>query len=204
MTLGQGCSQYPAVLSAIKLKHGCRHVCESAIVPAFNLSFCEDPAMATKEVGTVVEVEETLTGRYMQTARTGRHAFTADEPVSAGGNDAGPGPYELLLMALGSCTSMTLRMYAELKKLPLERVRVKLIHRKIHADDCADCATREGRIDEITREIELYGDLTAEQRQRLLEIANKCPVHRTLTSEIKIRSQLVEVAGTANIGGNGL
>ena len=153
--------------------------------------------MADNEKMTVVEVEETLTGRYIQTARTGRHAITADEPVAVGGNDAGPGPYDFLLMALGACTSMTLRMYAERKQLPLQRVHVKLSHRKIHAQDCADCATREGKVDEITREIELYGDLSAEQRQRLLEIANKCPVHRTLTSEIKVRSALVEPAGRA-------
>lgn len=160
--------------------------------------------MASAEKPTIVEVEETLTGRYMQTTRTGRHAFTADEPVDVGGNDAGPGPYEYLLMGLGACTSMTLRMYAELKKIPLQRVHVKLSHRKIHAEDCADCGTREGKVDEITREIELHGELTAEQRQRLLEIANKCPVHRTLTSEIKIRSSLVEPSASASIGGNGL
>lgn len=153
--------------------------------------------MATTEKTTIVEVEETLTGRYMQTVRTGRHAFTADEPVEVGGNDAGPGPYDFLLMGLGACTSMTLRMYAELKKLPLQRVRVKLSHRKIHAEDCADCGAREGKIDEITREIELHGDLSQEQRQRLLEIANKCPVHRTLTSEIKVRSHLVDASGIA-------
>jgi putative redox protein len=138
----------------------------------------------------VVEVEETLSGRYMQTLRTGRHAFTADEPRAAGGNDAGPGPYEFLLMGLGACTSMTLRMYAQLKQMPLERVRVRLTHRKVHAQDCADCATREGKIDEITREILLEGDLTEAQRERLLEIANRCPVHRTLSSEIKVRSHL--------------
>lgn len=151
--------------------------------------------MAKPEKPTIVEVEETLTGRYMQTVRSGRLAFTADEPLDVGGNDAGPGPYDLLLASLGACTSMTLRMYAEMKKLPLQRVRVKLSHRKIHAEDCADCSTREGKVDEITREIELHGDLTDEQRQRLLEIANKCPVHRTLTSEIKVRSQLVDAPG---------
>lgn len=139
---------------------------------------------------TVVEVEETLSGRYMQSVRSGRHGLTADEPVASGGNDAGPGPYEYLLMGLGACTSMTLRMNAELKKLPLTRVRVRLSHRKIHAKDCADCASREGKVDEITREIVLEGELTDEQRQRLLEIANRCPVHRTLTSEIKVRSRL--------------
>ena len=139
---------------------------------------------------TFVEVEEALTGRYINNLRAGRHAFTADEPPAAGGSDAGPGPYEYLLMALGACTSMTLRMYAEIKKLPLVRVRVRLSHRKIHAADCADCATKEGKVDEIVREIVLEGELTQEQRDRLLEIANRCPVHRTLTSEIKVRSRL--------------
>ena len=142
------------------------------------------------EKDSVVEVEETLTGRYMQTGRTGRHAFTMDEPVEVGGNDAGPGPYEYLLLGLGACTSMTLRMYAEMKKLPLTRVRVRLTHRKIHAQDCGDCATRDGTIDEITREIQLEGDLSEDQKQRLLEIAKRCPVNRTLTSEIKVRSRL--------------
>jgi len=139
---------------------------------------------------TIVEVEETRSGRYINALRDGRHTLTADEPANVGGDDAGPGPYELLLMSLGACTSMTLRMYAELKKLPLERVRVKLSHRKIHARDCAECETREGKLDEITREITLEGALSAEQRQRMLEIADKCPVHRTLTSEIRIRSSL--------------
>lgn len=145
---------------------------------------------------TIVEVEETLTGRYMQTARTGRHALTADEPKSVGGNDAGPGPYEYLLMALGACTAMTLRMYAEIKNLPLVRVHVRLSHRKIHARDCTDCEIKEGKVDEISREITLEGDLTQEQRGRLLEIANRCPVHRTLASEIKVRSWLTnELSG---------
>jgi putative redox protein len=139
---------------------------------------------------TTVDVEESLTGRYMNSLRVGRHAWTADEPAAVGGNDAGPGPYELLLMALGACTSMTVRMYAERKQLPLKRVRVRLSHRKIHAQDCADCATKEGMLDEITREIVLEGELSEDQRQKLLEIANKCPVHRTLTSEIKVRSKL--------------
>jgi len=139
---------------------------------------------------TVVEVEETRSGRYINTLRDGRHALTADEPAAAGGSDAGPGPYELLLMSLGACTSITLRMYADLKKLPLERVRVRLSHRKIHAQDCAECETKEGKLDQITREIELEGALTPEQRQRMLEIADRCPVHRTLTSEIRILTSL--------------
>jgi putative redox protein len=145
----------------------------------------------TAESITFVEVEEGLSGRFIQNMRTGRHVLVADEPVSVGGNDAGPGPYEYLLMGLGACTGMTLRMYAEHKKLPLKRVLVRLAHRKIHAQDCADCETREGKVDEITREIRLEGELNEEQRQRLLEIANRCPVHRTLTSEIKVRTTLV-------------
>jgi len=138
----------------------------------------------------VVVVAESGTGKYAQSVQLGRHRFTADEPASAGGADTGPNPYDYLLAGLGACTSMTLRMYAELKKLPLRRVHVRLSHRKVHAQDCADCQTREGRIDEIERVITLEGELSAEQRQRLLEIANRCPVHRTLTSEIKIRSRL--------------
>jgi putative redox protein len=142
------------------------------------------------ENATTVEVEETLTGRYTQSMRSGRHVLTADEPTDVGGDDAGPGPYELLLMSLGACTSMTLRMYAELKRLPLTRVLVRLSHRRIHAQDCADCETAAGKVDEIVREVVLEGDLTDEQRRHLLAIANRCPVHRTLTSEIKVRSYL--------------
>ncbi len=141
---------------------------------------------------TIVEVEETLSGRYVQAARTGRHALTVDEPQALGGDDAGPGPYEYLLIGLGACTSMTLRMYATMKQLPLTRVRVRLSHHRIHARDCADCNSKDGKVDEIFREITLEGDLSAQQRQRLLEIANRCPVHQTLTSEIKIRSSLKE------------
>lgn len=139
---------------------------------------------------TTIEVEESGVGRFTQAARSGTHVLTVDEPRAVGGDDAGPGPYEFLLMGLGACTSMTLRMYAELKKLPLEKVSVRLSHRRIHAQDCSDCGTKEGKVDEITREITLVGDLDEAQRGRLLEIANRCPVHRTLSSEIKIRSRL--------------
>lgn len=141
---------------------------------------------------TIVEVAEAGAGGYTQIIRAGTHVLTADEPHAAGGNDKGPNPYELLLAALGACTSMTLRMYAEMKKLPLTSVHVHLSHQKVHASDCADCETKDGKIDEIVREIRLEGDLTEEQRQRLLEIAGRCPVARTLNSEIKIRSKLVE------------
>ena len=112
----------------------------------------------------------------------------ADEPVKAGGLDSGPGPYDLLLAALGACTAMTVRPYADRKQIPLSRTQVRLRHEKIYAKDCAECETKEGRIDRIERAITFEGELTAEQRARLLAIADKCPVHRTLTSEVNIRT----------------
>lgn len=120
----------------------------------------------------------------------GPHRLLADEPVGAGGSDRGPDPYKLLLAALGACTSMTLRMYARHKNLPLAQVTVKLRHHKIHAKDCEECETPSGKLDQIERDIALTGPLDAEQRARLLEIADKCPVHRTLKSEIRILSRL--------------
>ncbi len=137
--------------------------------------------------GTVV-VRETGHGTFQQEIVSGVHRFFADEPVNAGGQDSGPGPYDLLLAALGACTSMTLRLYADGKKLPLRRTQVRLQHHKIYATDCAECETKEGRIDRIERVITLEGDLDAAQRARLLEIADKCPVHRTLKSEVDIRT----------------
>ena len=128
---------------------------------------------------------------FAQEIEAGRHRIAADEPAAAGGTDTGPSPYDLLLGALGACTSMTVAMYARRKQWPLERVSVRLQHARIHAEDCAECETKEGRLDRIEREISLTGPLTAEQRGRLLEIANRCPVHRTLTSEIDIRTRLV-------------
>ncbi len=139
------------------------------------------------EAGTVI-VRETRRGLFQQEIISGKHHLIADEPVNVGGLDSGPGPYELLLAALGACTSMTLRLYAERKKLPLTRTQVRLRHSRIYAKDCAECETKEGMIDRIERVIALEGDLTAEQRTRLMEMADKCPVHRTLQSEIDIRT----------------
>jgi len=130
-------------------------------------------------------------GGFVQEVTVATHRFAADEPVADGGTDKGPTPYDLLLAALGSCTSMTIGMYARRKQWPLEAVRVRLQHSRVHAADCASCETREGRLDRITREVELVGPLDAEQRARLLAIAEKCPVHRTLTSEIDIQTRLV-------------
>jgi putative redox protein len=117
----------------------------------------------------------------------------ADEPVGDGGDDLGPGPYQYLMAGLGACTSMTLRMYADRKGIPLERVKVSLEHSRIHAKDCEDCDAREGYLDRIDKTIELTGELDDAQRTRLMEIADRCPVHRTLQSEIVIRSKQVSV-----------
>ncbi len=139
------------------------------------------------ELGTVL-VRETRAGKFQQEILSGPHRFLADEPVKVGGLDSGPGPYDLLLAGLGACTSMTLRLYADHKKLPLERVSVRLSHNRIHAEDCENCETREGMVDRIDRNITLEGALDHEHRKRLLEIADKCPVHHTLKSEIEIRT----------------
>jgi putative redox protein len=124
--------------------------------------------------------------------QAGAHTLIADEPKSAKGEDQGPDPYSLLLSALGACTSMTLQLYAQQKGWPLEEIEVVLTHTKQYAQDCLDCETKTGKIDEIRRRIYLKGDLTAEQKSRLLEIAAKCPIHKTLTGETKIRDTLVQ------------
>jgi putative redox protein len=132
------------------------------------------------------------TGTSLRTEVTANaHALVADEPVSAGGADSGPTPYEYLLAALGSCTTITLRMYADRKGWPLESVTVRLSHQKVRAGDCAECETKDGRIDCIGLDIELEGPLDEPQRRRLLEIAERCPVHRTLESEVMMEASLV-------------
>ena len=125
------------------------------------------------------------------TVRIGEHELTVDEPVSAGGMDAGPNPYELLLAALGSCTAITVRMYAQMKGWPLSSVEVRLSHERVHAEDCASCETREGLIDRISKELVLHGELDDVQRERLASIAERCPVHRTLSREVVIDQRLV-------------
>ena len=136
-----------------------------------------------------VLVEGGLSG-FANSVWAGAHHLLADEPVNLGGTDTGPNPYEFLLAALGACTSMTLRMYADRKGWPLEGIRVHLAHGKIHAKDCGDCETKEGRIDRITRDIEVAGPLDDAQRARLLEIADRCPVHRTMHSEVNVVSTM--------------
>jgi putative redox protein len=143
---------------------------------------------AAASEGTVT-VTETGTGTYTQRITAGRHELAADEPQPIGA-DVGPTPYDLLLAALGACTSMTVRMYANRKSWPLERVRVTLRHSRIHAEDCAECETTSGWIDHIDRDIELIGNLDDAQRERLLYIANRCPVHQTLTSEVNVSTSL--------------
>ena len=133
-----------------------------------------------------VVVRETGNGKFQNMVTVGPHALLADEPVAAGGEDTGPGPYDFLLAGLGACKSMTMRLYADRKSFPLERATVTLRHGRIHAQDCAECETKEGMLDQIEVEIGLQGALDADQRKRILEIADKCPVHRTLTSEIRI------------------
>ena len=158
--------------------------------------------LATAEARRAGKADALSGGQDETVARTGRehyrteisaagHPLLADEPESYGGTDAGPTPFDYLSAGLGACTTMTLRMYADRKEWPLEGARARVRHRKVHVEECADCETETGKIDEFTREIELEGDLTEEQRQRLLEIADRCPVHRTFHAEIKVRTRLL-------------
>jgi putative redox protein len=144
------------------------------------------PAIDAGKAPRNVVVRETRNSKFQNAVIVGPHHLLADEPTAVGGEDTGPGPYDYVLAGLGACTSMTMRMYAERKSLPLERVTVTLSHNKIHAEDCAECETKVGMLDQFDRVIAMEGPLDAEQRKKLMEIADKCPVHRTLTSEIHI------------------
>jgi uncharacterized OsmC-like protein/alpha/beta superfamily hydrolase len=150
-------------------------------------------AARAEDLPSDVVVTESGQGKFSQIVSVGdRHRLYADEPAAMGGTDTGPSPYDLLMAGLGACTNMTIRMYAEHKKLPLESVSVTLRHGKIHARDCESCETREGKVDRIDRELTITGPLDEAARQKLLEIANKCPVHRTLHSEVWIETKLAE------------
>ena len=146
------------------------------------------PALAAGRVC----VTESGAGRYTQLVQAGRHHLLADEPTSVGGDDAGPGPFDFLLAALGACTTMTLRMVAERKGWPLAPIEVTLAHRHIHANDCADCESTDGKVLEIDRTIRLPSSLEPAMQQQLLEIADRCPVHRALSGEIKVRTRAIE------------
>jgi putative redox protein len=149
-------------------------------------SVVSEEAVDLGEAPRNVVVRETRNSKFQQAVSIGPHLLLADEPVGSGGEDTGPGPYDFVLAGLGACTSMTMRLYADRKSLPLERTTVTLTHSKIYAEDCAECETKSGMLDQIERVITMEGALDAEQRKKLMEIADKCPVHRTLTSEIHI------------------
>ncbi len=145
-------------------------------------------AMKAESEPGVVLVRETRGGKFQQEIVSGPHRFLADEPEKVGGLDSGPGPYDLLLAGLGACTSMTIRLYADFKKIPLERVTVRLTHNKVHEADCEDCESKPAMLDQIDRNITIEGALDQDQRKKLMDIADKCPVHRTLESKISIRT----------------
>jgi len=131
-------------------------------------------------------------GGYKTEITSGDNSIIADEPVESGGSDMGFNPYDLLLSSLGSCKAITIRMFAERRKYPLKDIIINLSHEKIHAEDCKECETKEGKIDHINVEIKLTGDLTADQKMSMLDISKKCPVHKTLTSEIKINTAAID------------
>src|ERR1700688_4365456 len=151
----------------------------------------QEAARTAEKSGISSVVVRGSSAGFAQEIVAGPHRMVADEPVSVGGTDTGPTPYDFLLAALGACTSITVGMYARRRGWPLEEVTVNLRRAKLHASDCAECETREGMLDRIERDIHFAGSLANEQRSKLLEIANKCPVHRTLTSEIAIKTRAV-------------
>lgn len=155
------------------------------------------PAIEDKSIESVPEgsvLARTEIDGFRTTIQAGPHHLIADEPVSVGGTNSGPSPYGLLSAALASCTTMTIKMYASFKKLDLQSVSVQVTHDKVHAKDCEDCEAESGKIDTFYRELRFDGNLTDEQRQRLLEIADRCPVHKTLHGEVKVRTKLAPLS----------
>ncbi len=146
------------------------------------------PALEPSPEVEVGVVQVTTADRYRSEVQVGGHHLVADEPERLGGDDTGPTPYDLLLAALGACTGITLRMYANRKEWPLDEVEVQLTHDKVHASECEDCTTASGKVDVIERRIVLRGDLDADQRERLMSIADRCPVHRSLHAEVKVNT----------------
>ncbi|MGB7300827.1 MAG: bifunctional alpha/beta hydrolase/OsmC family protein [Burkholderiaceae bacterium] len=181
-----------SVLTAWAARYIQANDAESGLPPQADIS-TTDASARTPE--GFVRVSERGTGLFANTVSTSQHSLIADEPTSVGGTDLGMTPYQLLQAALGACTTMTIRMYAQRKKWPLDNVSVDLHHDKIHATDCEHCETTSGKVDQISRQISLQGNLDAEQRAKLLEIADKCPVHRSLHSEISITTELVTDSG---------
>ncbi|MBT8447152.1 MAG: bifunctional alpha/beta hydrolase/OsmC family protein [Gammaproteobacteria bacterium] len=165
------------------------------VLAAWASRYLDADSAATDErpdTGPYETAARTRIGGFRTDVVAGGHDLVADEPASVGGSDAGPSPYDLLAAALAACTSMTLKMYAAHKKIDLESATVRVRHGKVHARDCEDCETAEGRIDQFERELLLEGNLTDAQRQRMLEIADRCPVHRTLHGEVKVRTALAD------------
>ena len=142
------------------------------------------------ETGLFSVITQTSVSALKTRINTGKHTLYSDEPVEVGGGDTGPSPYEILLSALGACTGMTISMYAKRKIMPLKGITVYLRHDKVYVEDLEACEKDTSKIDVIHREIELVGDLNGDQRNRLLEIANKCPVHKSLANGINIKTIL--------------
>jgi len=162
------------------------------MIASWACRYLADPAPAGIEAAVIdnrVTARTGAEGFFTELFANG-HALTADEPLAYGGSNRGPTPYDYLLSALGACTSMTVQMYARRKNWPLQSAVVRLSHEKIHAEDCSRCEEKNGKIDRFSRELELIGELTAEQRQRLLEIAERCPVHKTLHATVEVVTQL--------------